>query len=200
MTHDVLSFLLTKTPSSWIEVALEQVPTLLIDHANCEMKAASTAMNLMYRYAHLYDLCQRMSRLAREELRHFEKVSRIMHQRGIQHIELSSSRYAGALRQSCRRSDPERLVDILIVSALIEARSCERFMALIPHLDQPLAAFYQSLVESEARHFHLYLEFAQQYAPESEPLAERINWFRHYESELIHTTDDLFRFQSGIPI
>ena len=138
-------FLGCSTPAAWIERACNDLPTLLLDHANCEKKAASTAMNLIYRYPDEYSLCQRMSRLAREELRHFEQVLKIIKQRKIPVVFLTASRYAGELRRYCRHVEPERLIDTLIVGAFIEARSCERFAALIPHLDEHLAAFYLTL-------------------------------------------------------
>lgn len=196
----IKKFLPNATPDAWINHAVANIPTLLIDHANCEKKAASTAINIIYRYAAHHKLCQSMSRLAREELRHFEQVAKLMKQRGIAHVELTASRYAGGLIAHCRRDDPNRLVDILIVGALIEARSCERFAALIPHLDPELAAFYQSLLKSEARHFEHYLEFAAQYANSATEVDSRISHFRQIEADLIVTPDVEFRFHSGVPV
>ena len=134
--HD---FLPCKTPQRWIENALANQDLMLIDHAHCEKKAASTALSLMYRYVDNTDLLNRMSRLAREELRHFEQVLAIMKKRGVSYGHLSPARYAAGLRQEVRTEDPGRLVDVLIVGAIIEARSCERFAALAPHLDATLS-------------------------------------------------------------
>ena len=140
--HD---FLPCKTPQRWIENALANQDLMLIDHAHCEKKAASTALSLMYRYVDNTDLLNRMSRLAREELRHFEQVLAIMKKRGVSYGHLSPARYAAGLRQEVRTEDPGRLVDVLIVGAIIEARSCERFAALAPHLDATLSDFYTGL-------------------------------------------------------
>ena len=126
--HD---FLPCPTPEAWISAALEQQDLLLIDHANCEKKAASTALNLLYRYTDDFDLLNKMSRLAREEMLHFERVIAIMQQRGIAYRSISASRYAARLHQDIRRGEPERRIDTLIVGALIEARSCERFARLV---------------------------------------------------------------------
>ena len=156
----VQDFLACATPDTWLESALDNLPILLIDHANCEKKAASTALNLMYRYVDKPELLQRMSKLAREELRHFEQVLAIMQARGIEYLQLSSARYAAGLRAPMRTSEPGKLVDVLIVGAFIEARSCERFARLAPLLDSELADFYQSLLRSESRHFLDYLKLA----------------------------------------
>ena len=136
-------FLPCDTPSSWLEAALANQPNLLIDHANCEKKAAATAINLMHRYSLEPDLLSKMSQLAREELLHFHQVVKIMADRGIRYIRLSPSRYAAGLRSIIRKPEKEQLVDILIVGAYIEARSCERFAKLAPRLDDELQRFLQ---------------------------------------------------------
>ena len=181
----------------WIEAALANQALLLIDHAQCEKKAASTAMSLMYRYVDRPLLLIKMSQLAREELLHFEQVVKLMKERGIPYRHLSASRYADGLRQHVQRDDPQRLVDMLIVGAFIEARSCERFARLIPHLDIELAKFYRSLVKSEGRHYEDYLMLAQRFA--DGPIESRIAFFADRERELIETPDETFRFHSGLP-
>ena len=194
---EVQSFLGCATPERWLEHAIADQETLLIDHAHCEKKAAATALHLMFRYVEYGPLLQRMSRLAREELRHFEQVLKLLEQRQIEYRHLTASRYAESLRNHCRKKDPERLIDILIVGAFIEARSCERFSALIPLLDAQLADFYQSLLRSEARHFKVYLRFAEGVAKTS--IEQRIGFFRAKEQELILSDDSVFRFHSGPP-
>ena len=119
----VQSFLLCLTPPRWVEWAVQNPTLLLIDHANCEKKAASTALNLMYRYVEHHTLLQKLSRLAREELRHFEQVIAIMKARGVEYSQLTASRYAGMLRQQVRTHEPGRLVDTLLIGAIIEAHS-----------------------------------------------------------------------------
>ncbi len=194
---EIKGFLLSGTPQLWVEKALDNIPVLLIDHAHCEKKAASTAMSLMYRYVDHLDLLKKMSQLAREELLHFEQVLEIMRQRDIQYRHLSSARYAGGLRELVRTHEPGRLIDLLIVGAFVEARSCERFAALIPHLDEPLAKFYSSLLRSEGRHYQDYLELARQYS--DKPIEQRIEVFAVREKELIESPDTEFRFHSGMP-
>jgi tRNA-(ms[2]io[6]A)-hydroxylase len=193
---EIREFLLCETPDAWIAAALANQDVLLIDHANCEKKAAATAMNLLYRYIDRPALLHKLSRLAREELRHFEQVLALMQKRGIEYVHVSPSRYASSLREGVRSHEPAKLVDTLICGALIEARSCERFARLAPHLDAELGSFYQSLLKSEARHFQDYLKLAQQYA--NEPLDQRIVFFAAKERELIESGDTEFRFHSGV--
>lgn len=199
--QSVKTFLSCPTPEAWVAVAArpEHLAVLLIDHANCEKKAAATAMSLMHRYVEQHTLLQKMSRLAREELRHFEQVTKMMKKRGVDYVPISASRYAAGLHELVRKKDPGRLVDTLIIGALIEARSCERFAALAPHLDEELAKFYSSLLKSEARHFEDYLRLAESIADASE-VAERLAVLRAREAELVTTPDAEFRFHSGVPV
>ena len=194
----VLSFLPCRTPDAWVKAAIADQRTMLIDHANCEKKAAATALSLMHRYTDNFTLLNKMSRLAREELRHFEQVLKIMAQRGVAYEPISASRYAAGLRDEVRKQEPGKLMDTLLVGALIEARSCERFAALIPHLDDVLAEFYTSLLKSEARHFHDYLKLAEQ-TGSSEEVAGRLSSLKAREKELVQSVDGEFRFHSGPP-
>ncbi|MGP8290595.1 tRNA-(ms[2]io[6]A)-hydroxylase [Vreelandella zhanjiangensis] len=191
------AFLACQTPDSWLQWALSNPEILLIDHAQCEKKAASTAMSLLYRYVDQPLLLSKMSQLAREELLHFEQVVGLMERRGVEYRHLTASRYAEGLRRHVRSNDPERLIDVLIIGALIEARSCERFARLIPYLDEELAKFYRTLVKSEGRHFEDYLLLAQQQTNDS--IDERIAFFVAQEAELITSPDTAFRFHSGVP-
>lgn len=190
-------FLACPTPSQWVEKALVSQAVLLIDHAHCEKKAASTALNLMFRYVDRPKLIYQMSRLAREELRHFEKVIAIMQARNIVYDHLTPARYAQELRKHIRTYEPQKLIDHLIIGAIVEARSCERFAMLVPHLDNELATFYHSLLTSEARHYEGYIELAKLYSPD--PLDERIAQLIAIEADLIMTPDTEFRFHSGLP-
>ncbi|MGM0953340.1 MAG: tRNA-(ms[2]io[6]A)-hydroxylase [Pseudomonadota bacterium] len=193
--QEIHDFLPCRTPQRWMDNALANQDLMLIDHAHCEKKAASTALSLMYRYLDNVDLLNKMSRLAREELRHFEQVLAIMQKRGIEYTHLSPARYAAGLRAEVRGEDPGRLVDILIVGAIIEARSCERFAALAPHLDKELADFYNGLLKSEARHYQDYLKLAEQ--TQGGPVDERVAEFLAIEKQLIEAPDNEFRFHSG---
>lgn len=197
MLQAIEEFLLCATPDAWIEQALQHPEVLLIDHANCEKKAASTALNLMYRYVSNMELLNKMSRLAREELRHFEQVLAIMQRRKIPYRQITASRYAAELRKPVRTNDPDKLVDTLIVGAIIEARSCERFAKLAPHLDDELQKFYESLLKSEARHFQDYLNLAKKAAGAAN-IEERVKFFLELERDLIEGPDEEFRFHSGV--
>ncbi|MDP5055875.1 tRNA-(ms[2]io[6]A)-hydroxylase [Marinomonas hwangdonensis] len=195
---ELVEFLPCESPKAWVNWAIENQTLLLNDHAHCEKKAASTAMSLMYRYVDRDNLLHKMSRLAREELLHFEQVHKIMRKRGIAYEHLSASRYADGLRKHIRTHEPARLVDTLIIGAFVEARSCERFAALAPHLDEELSKFYLSLLKSEARHFEDYLALAQEYA--GEPIHDRVAFFRELEHKLIIEPDAEFRIHSGPPV
>lgn len=189
-------FLHIKTPNQWLSVASQHLDLILNDHAHCEKKAASSALGLIFRYPDKPVLLQKMSRLAREELRHFEQVLKIMQQRGIAYTHLTPARYAKALQQHVRTFEPGRLVDSLIVAAFIEARSCERFAALAVYLDAELAQFYQGLLAAESRHFQDYLALALYYA--NEDISQRINFFAEIEAALIVAKEEILRFHSGI--
>ena len=173
--QEIEDFLPCNTPQLWIDNALANPELLLIDHANCEKKAASTALNLMYRYVDNFELLNKMSRLAREELRHFEQVIAIMKRRNIEYLHISASRYAAGMREQARANDPGKLVDMLVIGAFIEARSCERFARLAPYLDTELEEFYSSLLKSEGRHYQDYLKLAKKAAGE-QGIDDRI-WF-----------------------
>lgn len=192
------AFLPCATPDAWVQAAVNNLELLLIDHANCEKKAASTALTLMYRYVGDFDMMHKMSRLAREELRHYEQVMSLMQARGIAYRQISPCRYAGELRKPVRTHEPGRYVDTLIIGAIIEARSCERFAKLAPHLDDELRTFYLSLLKSEARHYQDYLGLAKKAAGDKS-IDERVALFLDREKELIESPDNEFRFHSGIP-
>ena len=200
LPENIARFFEVTTPDEWVNEACERLPELLLDHANCELKAASTALGFIYRYPEMSELSQRMSRLAREELRHFEQVRKFMREMSIDFARLSASRYAGALRDAVRPEEPNRLLDMLIVGALIEARSCERFAALAPKLPEKLGRFYAGLLASEARHFEHYLAFAKKECkvPDDE-FEARLAELKSLEAKLITEPDPQFRFHSGPP-
>ena len=154
-------------------------------------------MSLMHRYTDNTALLNKMSRLAREELRHFEQVLKLMTKRGIAYESVTASRYAQGLREKVRKKDPHKLVDTLIVGALIEARSCERFAALSPHVDAELSDFYVSLLKSESRHFMDYITLAKTLASPDE-VDERLSLFSAIEQSLIEGPDTEVRFHSGV--
>lgn len=198
---DIDAFLLVPTPDAWVEAALGRIPAMLLDHANCELKAASTALGFLYRYPERSALAQRMSRLAREELRHFEEVRAIMDDMDVPFERLSASRYAGGLRDAVREQEPGKLFDLLLVGALIEARSCERFARVAPRLPAALGKFYNGLLASEARHFMHYLKFARtECEVDDDAFERRLAELKAVEAELIERPDPEFRFHSGTPL
>jgi tRNA-(ms[2]io[6]A)-hydroxylase len=197
---NIAAFLDTQTPPEWLDLASERLPEMLLDHANCELKAASTALGFLYRYPDRTALAQRMSRLAREELRHFEQVRSIMDDMGIPFERLSASRYAGGLRDAARPNEPHKLLDLLLIGALIEARSCERFARIAPRLPERLGKFYGGLLASEARHFEHYIAFAKSECDvDEEVIEQRLRELKAIEAALILEPDTEFRFHSGRP-
>ncbi len=195
------AFLETATPEAWLDAACDRLPEMLLDHANCELKAASTALGFLYRYPDRAALAQRMSRLAREELRHFEQVRSIMSDMEIPFERLSASRYAGRLREAVRPEEPWKLLDCLLIGALIEARSCERFARIAPRLPDKLGRFYSGLLASEARHFEHYIAFAKsECGVGDEEIEARLDELKAIESALIADPDPEFRFHSGVPL
>jgi len=196
----IAQFFAVPTPKAWITEACERLPELLQDHANCELKAASTALGFIYRYPERTALSSRMSRLAREELRHFEQVRKWLEEMAVPFEQIPASRYAGTLRRAVRQGEPQKLMDMLIVGAIIEARSCERFAVLAPHLPEGLGRFYAGLLASEARHFEHYLNFArEECAVDDAAFDARLGELKEIEAELITSPDSQFRFHSGVP-
>ncbi|MEH6648445.1 MAG: tRNA isopentenyl-2-thiomethyl-A-37 hydroxylase MiaE [Motiliproteus sp.] len=193
----IYQFLQCQTPDGWVDVALQQQDILLIDHANCEKKAASMAMSLIHKYRERGELLIKMARLAREELLHFTQVLAIMNKRGVHYDHVTASRYGAGFQKHVRTYEPAALVDKLIIGAYIEARSCERFAKLAPHLDEDLQRFYLSLLKSESRHYRDYLSLAQLYADED--ITPRVEALGEVERELIEAPDSQFRFHSGTP-
>ncbi len=198
--ENIAAFLDTPTPEEWLVEACGRLPEMLLDHANCELKAASTALSFLYRYPERTALAQRMSRLAREELRHFEQVRSIMDDMDIPFERLTASRYAGGLREAVRNEEPYKLLDMLLVGALIEARSCERFAKVAPRLPEKLGRFYGGLLASEARHFEHYVAFAKsECGVDDSEIDARLEELKVIEASLIAEPDDEFRFHSGLP-
>lgn len=144
------------------------------------------------------DLIDKMVLLIKEELHHFYQVLEIMDSRGIEYINIPASRYAKGLISQMKTHEPETLIDKLIIGAYIEARSCERFAMLAPHMEEDIAKFYISLLRSEARHYQDYLVLAEQIA--GKEISERIAYFGRVEADLISTPDTDFKFHSGIPV
>jgi tRNA-(ms[2]io[6]A)-hydroxylase len=196
-----LAPLLAPTPVEWVDAAVVQWPRLLADHVNCEKKAASTALALMFAYPEDRALATRLSRLAREELRHFEQVDQLKQQHAVPYLRLKPGRYAAGLRAALRTHEPYRKLDLLLCGALIEARSCERFRLLSAREGLPEAAqqLYTRLEASEARHFALYLKLADVVGDATGGIAARLQEIATIEAELATAPDPEFRFHSGPP-
>ncbi|MEM1230712.1 MAG: tRNA isopentenyl-2-thiomethyl-A-37 hydroxylase MiaE [Pseudomonadota bacterium] len=196
-------FLGCETPEPWLAAAPTALPVLLSDHANCEKKAASTALALTYRYRLEAPVQAQLSRLAREELRHFEQVLSLMAELDLPFQNVSASGYARALHSGVTSVEPQRLIDTLIVCAIVEARSCERFARLAPRLDARLRTFYERLLASEARHFELYLDLAQGQARsaglDGAAFEARLKDLLARDREAVLTPDSALRFHSGPP-
>ena len=204
MSHATAAFahplLRVATPAGWVAQACTLQDVLLIDHANCEKKAASTALSLMFAYAEDLELTDKMSRLAREELRHYEQVAKLLRSRGVAPQRLGPGRYAERMRRLVAKSEPQREVDLMICGAFIEARSCERFAALGDAIGAPLSDLFQGLHNAEVRHYRVYLELARRAATRARVTLEaRIEEFAALEAQLITLPDAVFRFHSGPP-
>jgi len=191
-------FLGCATPERWLDAAVADLETLLLDHAHCERKAAANALALMHRYPEDPLLLDKLSRLAREELRHFEQVLKVMRGRGLRYRRFAPARYAAGLHALVRDHEPAKRLDSLVLGAFIEARSCERFERLAPRLPEDLAAFYRGLCAAESRHYGDYLMLAERDAAPDE-VASRVAVFRTREAELITSDDAALRFHSGPP-
>jgi tRNA-(ms[2]io[6]A)-hydroxylase len=196
-----MALLAAPTPSEWFGAAVQRLPELLLDHANCEKKAASTAIALMFAYPDDVALARALSRLAREELRHFEQVDALLSALGVERVHAAPGRYAAGLRGASRRTEPGRKLDLLLTGALIEARSCERFERLAQVLPAQVATLYSGLMAAEARHTDLYLRLAEATAGAAglRDWRERLTELAAVEAGLATAPDPLFRFHSGPP-
>ncbi|NJP10542.1 MAG: tRNA-(ms[2]io[6]A)-hydroxylase [Leptolyngbyaceae cyanobacterium RU_5_1] len=182
-----IKFLKQSTSPVWIEQALANLDTILLDHSHCERKAAGVALNLMFRYPSNTKLVRSLTAIAQEELEHFEQVNQILERRGISLGPLSAPPYGARLKTQIRPSEPDRLLDSLLISGLIEARSHERLGLLGTHCPDPdLAAFYRGLMASEARHYGIYWLLATTYF-DREVVNQRLEELSQAESDLLST-------------
>nr|WP_199299089.1 tRNA isopentenyl-2-thiomethyl-A-37 hydroxylase MiaE [Trichocoleus sp. FACHB-46] len=173
------------TASAWVEQALANLDTVLLDHSHCERKAAGVALNLMFRYPSNTKMVKALTAIAKEELEHFEQVNQILERRGVPLGPLSAPPYGAGLNQQIRRNEPERLLDFLLVCGLIEARSHERLSLLAAHVPDPeLARFYRVLMASEARHYGAYWVLATTYYERS-LVEQRLEELATVESQLL---------------
>jgi tRNA-(ms[2]io[6]A)-hydroxylase len=173
------------THPRWLERVRAHLDDVLLDHAHCEKKAAGAAIKLLFAYPQYPFMQAPLSALAREELEHFDAVQALLAKRGVRYRSQSPSEYGARLHAHVRGGEPERALDVLLVGALIEARSCERFKLLAEGLeDRELAAFYAELLASEARHHGLYVRLARELAGEAEANA-RLEVLARAEAEIL---------------
>ncbi len=185
------------TGSAWVECALQGLDEILVDHAHCERKAAGVAVQLMFRYTHCAFLHRPLAALAREELQHFQQVLDRLEAREVAFRPLRPGPYAARLREGARGTDPGLLVDSLLCSALIEARSCERFGLLAEGVDDAeLGAFYRGLLACEARHHRVYVDLAARVAPAPEVRA-RLASLAEREAAVLREIPPLPRMHGG---
>ena len=184
------------TPPRWLAQVRGNLEELLIDHAHCEKKAAGVAMNLLFAYVDQVELVRAMSAIVQEELSHFHLVLDLLERRKIRFCKIPPSQYAERLRVLATKQEPMRAVDRLLIAALIEARSCERFGLLRDNLaDAELAEFFGSLFESEARHHSTYVRLAKLFAPE-EVVMTRLNELAVAEARIMEEGGELPRVHS----
>lgn len=186
----------SKTSARWLQQVDQYLNEILIDHAHCEQKAASTAMDLMFDYVEDEELCRETMDIVKEELEHFQLVRDLIQKRGVKFRRLKPGSYGKKLKELVSRQDPLRAVDRLLIAALIEARSCERFVLLRDHLrDAELCQFYGSLYESEARHHTTYVRLARHFADDV-VVNRRLQELAVLEAEIINEGCDLPRVHS----
>ncbi|MDJ0687091.1 MAG: tRNA isopentenyl-2-thiomethyl-A-37 hydroxylase MiaE [Xenococcaceae cyanobacterium MO_188.B32] len=184
-TTVTINILQQPTCMAWVEQAIANLDTILLDHSHCERKAAGVAINLMFRYPSYHKLVRQLTAIAKEELEHFEQVNQWLEKRGIPLAPLNSPPYGAKLKAQIRHQEPERLLDSLLVSALIEARSHERLGLLGEYCSEPeLAKFYRGLMASEARHYGMYWLLANNYF-ERTIVDKRLTEIAVVESEIL---------------
>ena len=184
-TRPTIKFLKAPTSEAWVAQALANMDTILLDHAQCERKAAGTAIQMMSRYPSSDRLVRELTAIAQEELSHYEQVNQWLDRRGVPLQPVTPPPYGASLKKLVRRQEPDRMLDLLLVSALIEARSHERLGLLGEHCPDPqLAKFYRSLMASEARHYGSYWLLAMEYF-DAELVSERLEELAEQESEIL---------------
>ena len=189
--------LVSETSPDWLPRARAHLDEVLLDHAHCEKKAAGAAVKLLFSYPHYRFLQEPLAELAREELDHFQQVLAQLDARKIRYETLKPSPYGMALHALTRRDEPDRLVDILLISALIEARSCERFQILAEGLTEPgLIELYRSLHASEAKHHGIYLELAARLV-DRDALDVRLAQLARSEAEVVGEPCGWVRLHAG---
>ena len=191
-----IKFLKAPTSQDWIDLAVANMDDILLDHAQCERKAAGTAIQMMSRYPSCDRLVHELTAIAQEELSHYAQVNQWLDRRGVPLQPVSPPPYGASLKKAVRRQEPYRMLDLLLVSALIEARSHERLGLLGTYCPDPaLAKFYRSLMASEARHYGIYWVLATLYFDRA-LVEERLGELATVESDILSTLHPLPRVHS----
>lgn len=184
-----MSVLRLKLPTDprWANIAEKNIEEILTDHAFCEQKAASTAISLLVTYPEYPELVEAMAALAREEMSHFEMVHKRIRERGLVLGRERKDEYVARINTFFPKTGDRmlRLVHRLLIAALIEARSCERFKVLSDNIeDQELADFYRKLMVSEANHYTMFLKFARDFG-EREYVDKKWDELLSFEAEVM---------------
>jgi tRNA 2-(methylsulfanyl)-N6-isopentenyladenosine37 hydroxylase len=188
--------LASATDPTWVERALADLGEVLIDHAHCEKKAASTAVSLLFRYPDQTRLLGPLAALAREELEHFQQVLGLLDRLSIAFRRQVPSGYAANLLEAVRREEPARAVDTFLCLSLIEARSCERMKLLAEALPEgEVRELYTSLLACEARHHRTYVSLATDLAP-GEDVRARLAVLAEHEARVLAAQPALPRLHS----
>jgi tRNA-(ms[2]io[6]A)-hydroxylase len=186
----------SSTSERWLQQVEPHLDELLIDHAHCERKAAGTAMSLLSAYVEHEQLCRDMTRIINEELDHFHQVLQHLARRGVRFRRIPPSNYGRRLHELVRKQEPQRAIDRMLISSLIEARSCERFGLLRERLnDRELAEFFGSLFECEARHHSTYVQLALSFGKDRD-VRNRLEELAFAEARILEIGDDFPRVHS----
>ena len=189
LTSELPTINILKQPTlpAWVELAISNLDAILLDHSQCERKAASAAINFMFRYPSNAKMVKELTKIAKEELEHFEQVNQWLEKRNIALRPLTPPPYGAKLKAQIRPTEPNKFLDSLLVSALIEGRSHERLGLLATHCPEPdLASFYKGLMASEARHYGIYWVLADTYY-DREIVMQRLDELSIAESEILAT-------------
>lgn len=188
--------LANKTDDDWYDRVADDLDALLIDHCHLEKRAASTALAMVFRYTSRPRLARELSRVVREEMEHFELMLDVLDERGVTFDQLDPAPYAKVLVGHIRTQEPATLLDKLLVAALIEARSCERFQILGRRLpDERLRTLYHDLAVQEAHHHTLYTGLAREYFPAAE-VAQRLDELAVAEADAVQASAGWARLHS----
>lgn len=193
--------LIYQTPTSWYTMAASQLETLLIDHAHCERKAASSAMTLINRWGHRnQQFAQQLSVFVREEMLHFEQVLRLIDAKGWTFTVLKAPAYMRRLSTVLNDQEPQRFLDALLFAAILEARSCERFKGLECVIDdREISGLYRRLHHAEQRHFLNYIQWAEHFFGHDITQSRWVTLTQH-EASILDRDEDIFRFHSAMPM